>query len=210
MISSRRFFLKEQTWNLHQKVESLLDLNLIFRSQTLYSVYLQSHLDILVKHAHNLSLVSLPDFLQEGLRKRIEALNADLSQLRSSHAADYLNSEIGLHSKKLFFDSFDESPKTQANLIGFSYVVEGSAFGATLIKKWAMENGQTEATTHFFDINMSTSRANWSNFLEFLEQLPDQDLDMLLSGAIAGFQEFENAFMRIQQSESYQSLATQG
>lgn len=190
MTELRRILLKNSTRELHQKVESLLDLTAVFKSTQIFVEYLSAHLNILKSAKNFLGAVPFEESLLEfELSDRVNALEKDLSHLKSTSLR---NSDLSSFT----WPSLSEK-SFRSFRWGFLYVIEGSAFGAGILRKMALAEGISESALNYFEFNMSLKRERWIRFIESLEAAQDIDNDSVLNGANAAFKKFEQEFESI-------------
>ncbi|MEW6633036.1 MAG: biliverdin-producing heme oxygenase [Pseudomonadota bacterium] len=178
--TSRRFRLKERTAEAHRRVDEKIG---SFDSARSYGRYLVGLYSFRYPIEQALIKVVLPRELGDWRPTWVSsAIRADLNALG-------LEAPGGLAAH----DGFN----TSSSLFGCLYVLEGSGFGARILRTRAHALGLSD-TFGASHLAAQASSASWSGFVSALEETPDLDIDIAVSAAIEAFAAAEAAFAELE------------
>ncbi len=175
--------LKQATLPNHNELEQLMFVNEIMNG----SLSLQQYTEILITNyiVHNLYEEDLFDKLspqmagklQTEKRKKTNALLADLQELQ-------ITPPVAKKEDTTF-------KKSDAEILGALYVLEGATLGGSVIVKRLKTNpnlSNLNLNFHYYQIYGSELINNWKSFCEILNQQPEETFEATVAGAKKMFQ----------------------
>lgn len=175
----KQFFqrIKTETADLHQQTEkSKLSVALMSGQLKDYTAYLLRMKDIVAYYETNLYSQLSPIIPDIDQRRKLEAIEADLS---------YLNVPSNPNTFSL------PPAATTAHLLGYMYVMEGSSLGGAMIYKHLSRHIDIseEKGAAYFTCYKTELGSKWKTFLDILGDyaLPEQNAKDIIEGARTAF-----------------------